>query len=64
MPSSRRSETFFSFVQVKELIAKGHIIVILDERVLKLDSWLKNHPGGDKAILHMVGRDATDEVNA
>jgi len=31
---------------------------------LKVDAWLKFHPGGDKAIKHMVGRDATDEVNA
>jgi sphingolipid 8-(E)-desaturase len=27
-----------------------------------VDAWLKYHPGGPKAIFHMLGRDATDEV--
>jgi len=48
---------------IHQLIAKGHQIVIANQRVLKLDKWLKRHPGGEKTILHMVGRDATDEVN-
>ena len=50
--------------QVESLIAQGNTIVIVDDQVLRLDPWLQYHPGGDKAILHMVGRDATDEVNA
>ncbi|KFY66373.1 hypothetical protein V496_02097 [Pseudogymnoascus sp. VKM F-4515 (FW-2607)] len=31
--------------------------------VLKLDTWLKYHPGGQKTIKHLVGKDATDEIN-
>lgn len=50
--------------QVEGMIADGRTIVVVDRRVLKVDAWLKYHPGGDKAIMHMVGRDATDEVNA
>jgi len=49
---------------VDALIADGHIIVIFEEHVLKLDSWIQKHPGGRLAILHMVGRDATDEIKA
>ncbi len=49
---------------VEDLIDRGHVVVVVDGYVLKLDNWLSYHPGGDKAILHMVGRDATDEVNA
>jgi sphingolipid 8-(E)-desaturase len=49
---------------VEDLIANGHIIVIFEENVLKLDSWIRKHPGGRLAILHMVGRDATDEIKA
>lgn len=49
--------------QIESLIAVGHSIVIVDDKVLKVDSWLPFHPGGDKAIQHMVGRDATDEVH-
>lgn len=50
--------------QVEGMIADGKTIIIVDGNVLKVDAWLKYHPGGDKAIMHMVGRDATDEVNA
>lgn len=50
--------------EVEQLIADGRNIIILDQHVLKADAWMRYHPGGDKAIQHMVGRDATDEVNA
>lgn len=50
--------------QVEGMIADGKSIIIVDGNVLKLDAWIRFHPGGDKAIMHMVGRDATDEVNA
>ena len=46
------------------MIADGRTIIIIDGKVIKADTWLRFHPGGDKAIMHMVGRDATDEVNA
>jgi sphingolipid 8-(E)-desaturase len=59
-----RRSTILSRRQVEGLIADGRTIVIVDQKVLKVDAWLKYHPGGDKAIMHMVGRDATDEVNA
>lgn len=50
--------------EIEALIADGKAIIIKDQHVLKVDAWMKYHPGGDKAIRHMVGRDATDEVNA
>ena len=50
--------------QIEAMIADGWTIVIVDGNVLKLDAWLNYHPGGEKTIMHMVGRDATDEVNA
>ena len=46
------------------MIADGRSVIIVDGKVLKVDAWLKYHPGGDIAIKHMIGRDATDEVNA
>lgn len=48
--------------EIEAQIANGRSIVIVDNKVLKVDAWLPYHPGGDKAIRHMVGRDATDEV--
>lgn len=50
--------------QVEGMIADNRIVIIVDGKVLKVDTWVRYHPGGDKAIRHMVGRDATDEVNA
>ena len=59
-----RKKTILSRREIEGLIAQGRTIIIVDGKVMKVDAWLKYHPGGDKAIMHMVGRDATDEVNA
>jgi delta8-fatty-acid desaturase len=50
--------------EVEGMIAEDKLIIIVDDKVLRLDTWIKFHPGGDMAIKHMVGKDATDEVNA
>ncbi|PMB70265.1 Delta 8-(E)-sphingolipid desaturase [Beauveria bassiana] len=50
--------------EVEAMIADGRKIILVDNFVLKVDAWLKYHPGGEISILHMVGRDATDEVKA
>ena len=59
-----RKETVLTRGQIEGLIADGRSIIVVQNKVLKADAWLKYHPGGDKAIMHMVGRDATDEVTA
>ncbi|KAF3008230.1 hypothetical protein E8E14_009839 [Neopestalotiopsis sp. 37M] len=47
---------------IESKIADGQTLVIFEDYVLRLDSWLNRHPGGRLAILHMVGRDSTDEI--
>ncbi|KAG9249148.1 fatty acid desaturase-domain-containing protein [Calycina marina] len=59
-----RKDTTLSRRRIEGLIADGRSIIIADGMVLKVDAWMKYHPGGDIAIRHMVGRDATDEINA
>ncbi|KAG9833537.1 hypothetical protein KCU98_g12066, partial [Aureobasidium melanogenum] len=49
---------------VEGLIAEGQTLIILDGHVLKLDAWMSYHPGGHKAIQHVVRHDATDEITA
>lgn len=49
---------------VERLIADGQTIVIYEDSFLRLDGWMDRHPGGRLAVLHMVGRDATDEMQA
>ncbi|OAR03098.1 hypothetical protein LLEC1_03451 [Akanthomyces lecanii] len=55
---------YMSRDEVEAMIADGLKIIIIDNFVLRVDAWLKYHPGGEISILHMVGRDATDEVKA
>jgi len=59
---AKNKSSIWSRRDVEAQIANGRSIVIVDNKVLKVDAWLPYHPGGDKAIRHMVGRDATDEV--
>jgi delta8-fatty-acid desaturase len=64
MAFQKRELAVYSRTDIESLIAEGRHIFILDDAVIKADGWLKYHPGGPKAIEHMVGRDATDEVKA
>lgn len=47
--------------QIEALIAEGQSIIIVDQKVLRVDAWVPYHPGGLKTIQHVVGKDATDE---
>lgn len=44
------------------MVADGDAVVIFEDNVLRLNKWLHVHPGGDLAIRHMIGRDATSEI--
>ncbi|KAF4954040.1 hypothetical protein FSARC_12253 [Fusarium sarcochroum] len=50
--------------EIEALIAEGMHITIFHNQVIKMDAWMPYHPGGDKAMLHMVGKDASDEIDA
>jgi delta8-fatty-acid desaturase len=41
-----------------------HLFILNGELIRVSQQWLSAHPGGALAILHFVGRDATDEVEA
>ncbi|KAJ4341412.1 hypothetical protein N0V87_001802 [Didymella glomerata] len=59
---AQRKARFFSRREIEGQIANGKAIVIVDGKVLNVGAWMPYHPGGDKAMRHMIGRDATDEV--
>ncbi|OAA54487.1 delta-9 acyl-CoA desaturase [Niveomyces insectorum RCEF 264] len=59
----KRTYPLMSRREIESLIAEGRTLIVVDQHVLKVDAWLPYHPGGHKSILHMVGKDATDEVN-
>ncbi|EFP82296.2 uncharacterized protein PGTG_07693 [Puccinia graminis f. sp. tritici CRL 75-36-700-3] len=58
------SVPFLTRNQIKTSIALGQVLVLHRSYVYKLNAWLNKHPGGELAILHFVGRDATDEIEA
>ena len=63
MAPKERAFPVISRREIEGMIAEGKHIIIVDQFVLRADPWLPYHPGGDKAIKHMVGRDATDEIS-
>lgn len=60
--SKPKSYPIMSRHDVEALIANGRMIIIVNQDVLAIDAWVPYHPGGQKALEHMVGRDATAEV--
>lgn len=63
-PVLRKSDRIMSRREVESMIADGHILVIFEGSVLKLDKWIERHPGGKLPVLHMVGVDASSEISA
>ncbi|OAQ99337.1 hypothetical protein LLEC1_03289 [Akanthomyces lecanii] len=55
-------DTVLSRPDIEAMVANGDAVVIFQDHVLRLNSWLRVHPGGDLAIRHMIGRDATSEI--
>lgn len=57
--------TLISRDVVAARILAGEHLIIHHDHLLKIPiSWLEAHPGGALALLHFVGRDATDEIEA
>jgi delta8-fatty-acid desaturase len=51
--------------QIENLIAAGQTIIIFHNNVLRLNNgWKERHPGGKLVLDHMIGRDATAEIDA
>ena len=59
-----RTPKLMTRAEIEALVAEGKHITIFHNQVIKMDAWMPFHPGGDKAMLHMVGKDASDEIDA
>lgn len=57
-------QTTLSRHEVRHLMSLGHVLVLHRRSVYRLNNWLSRHPGGHLAILHFVGRDAANEIEA
>lgn len=49
---------------IAQRICSGELLFIYHALVINASAWAPFHPGGTLAVLHFVGRDATDEVGA
>ncbi|TFK77162.1 delta 8-sphingolipid desaturase [Pluteus cervinus] len=59
------ASTIWSRTDIANQILSGDHLIIYRNHLLRISpSWLDAHPGGTLALLHFVGRDATDEVDA
>lgn len=57
--------TVWSRDVVANRILAGETLIIYQGHLLSIPpAWLDAHPGGSLALLHFVGRDATDEIEA
>ncbi|KAJ3203014.1 hypothetical protein HDU83_001280 [Entophlyctis luteolus] len=56
----------FTMKSIKELVSadSSRILIVFHNKVYDLSKWAKFHPGGDLAVRHMNGRDATDAIIA
>jgi delta8-fatty-acid desaturase len=62
---ARDISTLWTRCEIADRILQGENLVIYRGQLLRIpQSWLQAHPGGGLAILHFVGRDATDEIDA
>lgn len=54
----------FTRQELAQLIVRGHLLVLHRKSIYRLNAWAKKHPGTSLAVLHFVGRDAVDELEA
>jgi delta8-fatty-acid desaturase len=69
MPPNNRviEPTLYKYITRKDLndrVKQGEVLIIYNDKVYKVDRWIKSHPGGELAIKHVIGKDATDEINS
>jgi delta8-fatty-acid desaturase len=58
------TKSLFSDVEIQAKVAQGRLVIIYDRKVYDLTKWKQYHPGGELALVHMNGKDATDAMIA
>jgi len=63
--SMNTTTSLWSREKVAARILDGETLIVYNGHLLSIPpKWLDAHPGGSLALLHFVGRDATDEIEA
>jgi cytochrome b involved in lipid metabolism len=58
-PFKENIQGLMTIQEFEERVAKGEMLVILDDLVLDVGKWKVNHPGGKFLIDHNIGRDVS-----
>ncbi|KIR54283.1 delta8-fatty-acid desaturase [Cryptococcus gattii Ru294] len=61
---SRSQKHIWDRTEIATRITQGQQLIIYRDRILNVTPWAPYHPGGALALLHFVGRDATNEIEA
>lgn len=57
MSSSSVQKKIYTREEIAQrIVDHGDLLVIYCNKIYRLNSWIKYHPGGEMAILHMIGK--------
>eukprot|EP00842_Homolaphlyctis_polyrhiza_P004968 jgi/Hompol1/5472/HPOL_001962-RA len=62
--ANKGSVRTFRRSEIEQRAAAGEVLIIVHHKVYNLTKWVAYHPGGDLAVRHMAGKDATDAMIA
>merc|ERR1712012_976296 len=62
-PKKKKAGGGLTLEEVAKHNTKGDCWVVVSDQVLNVTNFLKDHPGGELAILTFAGKDATEEFN-
>ena len=54
----------YTLAEVNKGIAQGQLLFMNEGKVYNVSTWIKNHPGGELCMTHLIGKDATDHIRA
>lgn len=56
----KNQKNFYSLLEVQKHNSKESCWTVIRKEVYDLTQWISKHPGGEKAILNICGKDGTD----
>lgn len=62
--STSGEDVLYSKERLDAEIASGKLLIVYGTSVYDVTKFIKHHPGGLLPIQHMVGKEATDQINA
>ena len=62
-PEAPQAKTSYTLAEVSAHNSKASCWAVVNGNVYDLTSWISRHPGGEKAILSICGKDGSAEFN-